>query len=76
MEGDRQQLIPLLVAPVHRDPYSLQLSFLFPDWPARYRHGEFRKLVERTIREETPAHLIPTIRWLDQMRGATPASNL
>ena len=43
-----------------------------PDWPPRYQQVDdsgnagFRAFVERTIREETPTHLAPTIHWLDR----------
>ncbi len=64
--GDLQQPVPILAEPRLRDPYSLQISLVFPDWPARFRNPDFRAFVRRTAREETPAHLALTIRWLDQ----------
>lgn len=74
MEDDAQQQIPLLAAAGTKDPYSLQLSFVFPeDWPARFKLPEdenkkakFRGFIEQTVREETPAHLTPYIHWLDK----------
>jgi len=66
MEGDEQQQAPLLTNAQRADPYSLQLSFVFPDWPPRFKNPGFRAFIERTIREETLAHLIPYIHWLDQ----------
>jgi hypothetical protein len=48
------------------DPFSLQLTFLFPDWTARYQNGNFRQFVENMVREETPAHLTPYVQWLSQ----------
>jgi hypothetical protein len=72
MSGDNRQHIPILAEPRLKDPYSLQLSFVFPDWPPRYRQPDdsgkvgFRAFVERTVREETPAHLVPYIHWLDR----------
>ena len=48
------------------DPYSLQLTFVVPKWTERYQDEEFKKFVENTIREETPAHIITHIKWLDQ----------
>lgn len=56
--------IPILAASPLRDPYSLKLSFVFPDWPARFADADFRALVERTVRAETPAHLTPYVHWL------------
>ena len=53
-----------LAAP--EDPYALQLTFVFPKWIKRYQNTEFKKFVEHTIREETPAHLTVYIKWLDK----------
>ena len=66
MEGDKQQQAPLLADPRLKDPYSLQLSFVFPDWPERFQKAGFRPFIEQTVREETPAHLISSIHWLDE----------
>jgi hypothetical protein len=68
---DRQ--LPLLADAVSRDPYSLQLSVVFPNWRGRLQQGadgvhELRMLVEHTVREETPAHLTPFVHWLDETR--------
>ncbi len=54
-----------------RDPYSLQLTVVFPDWPDRFQDkkddtNNFRSFIERTIREETPVHLTVYVRWLNQ----------
>ena len=66
MEGDENQMIPVLEDIMGRDPYSLQLSFVFPAWPQRFQDDQGRIIISRTVREETPAHLIPYIRWLDR----------
>lgn len=66
MEGDEQQEVPLLAASSHKDPYSLQLSFVFPGEVDRLKRADVRSLIEHTIREETPAHLTPYVHWLDQ----------
>lgn len=47
------------------DPYSLQLTVMLPDWPRRNQDENFRKLVEKTIRSEAPAHLKVYLQWLD-----------
>lgn len=65
MEGDAQQEIPLLASPPRKDPYSLQLSFVFPQEPPRFADDGFKEFVERTVREETPAHLVSYILWLE-----------
>jgi hypothetical protein len=48
------------------DPYSLQLSFVLPDWPPRFKDEEFRVFVQQTIRAQTPAHLRVYVKWLSQ----------
>jgi hypothetical protein len=66
VEGDQQQQIPLLAEPRHQDPYSLQVSFVFPAWLPRFADPAFRQFTERTVREETPAHLAVYLHCLDQ----------
>lgn len=59
--------IPLLSDCAPRDPYSLQLSFVLPGWSGRLpQNAQFRGLVEQTIREETPAHLVPYLHWVEE----------
>ncbi len=65
MSGDDQQQVPLLAVPVSEDPYSLQLSFVFPKSLLTSRNTGFQEFAERTVREETPAHLAVTIHWLE-----------
>ncbi len=48
------------------DPYSLQLTFVIPKCMERYQNDALKKFVENTIREETPAHLMVYIKWLDK----------
>lgn len=52
------------------DPYSFHISVILPAWSRRFRNLNFRALVEKTIREETPAHIFPRICWIghEQMR--------
>jgi hypothetical protein len=78
VEGDEGQTLPLLREVASADPYSLQLSFVFPGQRGRFAKGsaypddpdcrrmDFRCFVEHLIREETPAHLTPYIRWLEE----------
>ncbi len=63
------------------DPYSFQLTFVFPSGyerdfadstsvpqpsePARFRDAEFRRYAEKMIRKFCPAHILPRIRWID-----------
>ncbi|MDO7854096.1 hypothetical protein [Hymenobacter convexus] len=46
------------------DPYSLQLTFVFPDWPPRFQEEAFRAFAQQTIRAQTPAHLQVYVKWL------------
>ena len=64
--GDMNQSGPMFRAAPVRDPYSLQFSFVFPNWPVRYKDPNFRQFVEQTIQEETPAHFIIYILWKDK----------
>ena len=61
---DSVQAEPLLAAARRQDPYSLQLSVVFPNEGGRFARAAFRRLAERTVREETPAHLTPYVHWL------------
>ncbi len=64
--GDVNQHAPLFRDAQVRDPYSLQISVVFPDWPTRFQDPNFRQFVEQTVREETPAHLTIYILWKDE----------
>jgi hypothetical protein len=75
IDDDRNQVsddaslrVPLLAEARYKDPYSLQLSVVFADWPPRLRHPAFRRFVEQTVREETPAHLTVYVHWVDRDR--------
>ena len=57
---------PFLAAPERDDPYSAQLSFVFPDWLKRLSSPGFREFVGKTLREETPAHLHLRVLWLNR----------
>lgn len=62
LQGDTYQRAPLLRAAQMRDPYSLQITLVFPDGPVRYLNR--RGFVEQTVRDETPAHLHAHVVWL------------
>ena len=66
LAGDKDQHGPLFRAANVRDPYSLQLTFVFPSWPARYQNPHFRQFVEETVRDQIPAHLTAYVRWLER----------
>jgi len=47
------------------DPYSCRLHIVLPALAARFRNMDFRRYAEEVIRQETPAHLLPKICWVD-----------
>ncbi|HEY5564611.1 MAG TPA: hypothetical protein VIL33_03405 [Rhodothermia bacterium] len=51
------------------DPYSFRITVVLPYWPERFTNLDFRRFFERTLREETPAHIHARICWIanDQM---------
>ncbi len=51
---------------VSADPYSLQVTFVLPNWMERYQNESLKQFVENTIQEETPAHIRAYIQWLDK----------
>ena len=57
---DAINVLPLFEAAPRGDPWSSQLSFVFPKVLQ-----PLEKLIERVTREETPAHLVAYLAWLD-----------
>lgn len=49
----------------HSDVYSCIATVVLPYWADRFINIDFRKFVERTIRLETPAHILLNICWVD-----------
>ncbi len=48
------------------DPYSFRLTFVMPGWVEPFnKNMEMRDFAERTIRQETPAHLLGKICWVN-----------
>lgn len=47
-----------------KDPYSLQLTLMFPGWVGRFQDDRFRHYVQQVVRQETPAHLTVYIQWM------------
>ncbi|MGZ5025729.1 MAG: hypothetical protein ACXV9T_01040 [Methylobacter sp.] len=68
MAGDSLQQGPLLANAKSQDPYSLQLSVVV--FAASWRSNDFKRFVEQTVREETPAHLVVYVCWMDSAEGA------
>lgn len=56
--------------PVHADPYSCQISFIFPAAIGCFRDSaggqQFRDLVAEVIKRETPAHITPYLFWFEE----------
>ena len=52
------------LCPVRSDPYSFRISVIVPVWPERFRDIPFRRFFEQTLRQETPAHILPRICWV------------
>lgn len=69
VKEDELQEMPFLEEAARRDPFSHQVSFVFRAGGrfasgAASRYQRFRQFAERTVREETPAHLITYVHWL------------
>lgn len=46
------------------DPYSFRVSIIMPAYAKRFLDMEFRSYIEKTMREEMPAHLLVKICWV------------
>ncbi|ASU33910.1 baseplate J/gp47 family protein [Mucilaginibacter xinganensis] len=46
------------------DPYSFKTTIVLPCWPKRLRNLSFRRLVEKTILAESPAHIQTKVMWI------------
>jgi hypothetical protein len=47
------------------DPYSFRLTFVMPAWNNAYRENlDLRAFADKTIRMETPSHLLPKVCWV------------
>jgi len=55
----------------HPDPFSFQISFVFPAWLPRFQEETFRQLIQETLINETPAHITIYLHWFDQEEMAT-----
>lgn len=47
------------------DPYSYRLHIVLPALAGRFRSMDFRRFAEDVIRQETPAHLLPKVCWVN-----------
>lgn len=50
---------------VVKNPYAMQVSLVVNRQQGRFNQPDFRQLVEKTARAETPAHIHLNLRWLD-----------
>jgi len=63
-------LLPICVDPgcadcLDVDPYSYRLQIILPAYAGRFQDFGFRQFVEQTIRREVPAHILPTVCWIN-----------
>ena len=47
------------------DPYTDRITIVLPAYTGRFRDLDFRRFVEETLRQETPAHILPRICWVN-----------
>lgn len=52
------------------DPYSHRLHIVLPAYAGRFQQMGFRAHAEDLLRQELPAHLLPTICWVDAVQMA------
>ena len=50
------------------DPYSFRISVVLPAWEKRFSYMHFRGFFEKTLRLETPAHILPKICWVNEVQ--------
>ncbi len=52
------------------DTYSFVMSAVLPYWPNRFRDRNFRTFIEKTLREECPAHVVLNVCWVNPLQMA------
>jgi hypothetical protein len=60
---DSDPQVPLLAGVDERDPWSLQVSFVFEARRGGAPDDAFEQMIAQTILAETPAHIRPHLRW-------------
>jgi hypothetical protein len=70
-DDERDELVRIPPQHMDPDPYSFQITFVFPDWPGRFQDENFRALIQQTIIAQTPAHITPELRWLNRQEMKT-----
>lgn len=48
------------------DPYSYRIHVILPAYAGRFQQMPFRRFAEEVIRQETPAHIVPRICWINK----------
>ena len=58
---------PLIIPdPKTRKTERIDFLDIAPAWPPRFADMDFRAFVEKTLRQETPAHIMPRVCWVDK----------
>lgn len=52
------------------DPFSYQVTIIFPGYTTRFSNIDFRTYMENLIRRELPAHILPRICWVGHVDGS------
>ena len=50
------------------DTYSFVMTAVLPYWPNRFRDRNFRTFIEKTLREECPAHVVLNVCWINPLQ--------
>ena len=73
--GDLNDCLPLCIDDgcntcIQMDPFSYQVTIIFPGYTSRFSNIDFRIFMEELIRRELPAHILPRICWVGHIDGA------
>jgi hypothetical protein len=73
--GELNDCLPLCIddgcnSCIDIDPFSYQVTIIFPGYTARFSNIDFRIFMEDLIRRELPAHIQPRICWVGHIDGA------
>ena len=65
LPGDRWQQGALMLSAATPDPFSLRLTVVLPAQAGRLADPDLRRHIAQTLADETPAHLLARLLWLD-----------
>lgn len=51
-----------------KDPYSFRTTVVFPAGLNKFKDENFKELAEQTVRLETPAHIMPSVHFLNNLQ--------